>query len=100
MKNNCLCTLKKEIFDFKVTQSQFQDFPAGLEELRLVNAGLTSIGKHAFAHIPSVSIMDLSNNKIEKIDDDAFKDVGNALRVLKMSNALHFTKLPVSVFHR
>lgn len=44
--------------------------------------------------------MDLSNNKIEKIDDDAFKDVGNALRVLKMSNALHFTKLPVSVFHR
>jgi len=88
------------VFFSKLTQNQFQDFPAGLEELRLVSSGLSSIGRHAFAHIPSVSIMDLSNNKIEKIDDDAFKDVGNALRVLKMSNALHFTKLPVFVFHR
>ncbi len=38
--------------------------------------------------------------QIDKIDDDAFKEVGNALQYLKMSNALHFTKLPKSVFHR
>ena len=48
----------------QVTQKQFQDFAHGLEELHLVNAGLTSIHRNAFAHIPSVSTMDLSNNRV------------------------------------
>ncbi len=39
--------------------------------------------RHAFRHVPSVSSMDLSNNRIEFMDDSSFKDVGNALRQAK-----------------
>ena len=57
------------------------------------------IGKNAFAHVPSVSRMDLSNNRILRIDNNAFKEVGNALKFLKISNALYFTTLPNIAFH-
>jgi Leucine-rich repeat (LRR) protein len=83
----------------QVTSDEFKDFAPGLEELSLVSAGISKIDKNAFAHVPSVSSMDLSNNKIGSISDEAFKDVGNALRYLKMSNALYFTRLPNMAFH-
>lgn len=82
-----------------VTENQFLDFAPGLEELRLVSANIAKIDKNAFAHVPSVSFMDLSNNKINRIADDAFKEVGNALKYLKMANALYFTRLPNMAFH-
>ena len=43
--------------------------------------------------------MDLSNNRIAEIHNLAFRDVGNALKYLKMSNALYFTTLPNIAFH-
>ena len=42
--------------------------------------------------------MDLSNNRIANIDANAFKEVGNALKKLKMSNALYFRQLPNMAF--
>ena len=83
----------------KLTEENFEDFAPGLEELSLVSANIVKIDKKAFAHIPSVSSMDLSNNKISYIDNEAFKEVGNALKSLKMSNALYFTTLPNLAFH-
>ena len=74
-------------------------FNLGLEELTLVSANLVRIDRNAFAHIPSISRMDLSNNRISRIDNSAFKEVGNALKFLKMSNALYFTTLPNIAFH-
>ena len=55
--------------------------------------------RRAFSHIPSISKMDLSNNRIAEIHNLAFRDVGNALKYLKMSNALYFTTLPNIAFH-
>ena len=64
-----------------------------------VSASIVNIDKNAFAHVPSISSMDLSNNRISVIHSEAFKEVGNALQHLKMSNALYFTKLPELAFH-
>ena len=36
----------------KVTEDQFKDFAPGLEELSLNNAGIMSIDKNAFKHVP------------------------------------------------
>ena len=83
----------------RITEDQFEDFAPGLEELRLVSSDITSIDKKAFAHVPSISYMDLSNNRIGQIHDEAFREVGNALKYLKMSNALYFTKLPNMAMH-
>lgn len=81
-----------------VTPSQFEDFAPSLEELNLVDSGITSIDRHAFKFVPSVSSMDLSNNRIEYIADDAFREVGNALQYLRLSNTLYFTRLPNKAF--
>ena len=64
-----------------------------------MSANIVNIDKNAFAHVPSISSMDLSNNRISVIHSEAFKEVGNALQHLKMSNALYFTKLPELAFH-
>ena len=64
-----------------------------------MSANIVNIDKNAFAHVPSISTMDLSNNRISVIHSEAFKEVGNALQRLKMSNALYFTKLPELAFH-
>ena len=83
----------------EVTEKQFRPFAPGLEELNLVSANLNQIGRNAFAHVPSISKMDLSNNRITRIANSAFNEVGNALGYLKMSNALYFTSLPNIAFH-
>ena len=82
-----------------VTRKQFEDFSPSLEELNLVDSDITSLHRHAFKHVPSVSSLDLSNNRLEHVDDDAFREVGNALRYLRMSNSLYFTRLPNIAFH-
>ena len=47
----------------------------------LVNAGINGLEKNAFAAIPSISVLDLSKNRIWDIDPDAFKDLGHSLQV-------------------
>ena len=82
-----------------VERPTFADFAPGLEELNLVNAGINKIDKNAFAHVPSISSMDLSDNRIGSIDPDGFREVGHSLQHLKISNALYFTELPNRAFH-
>ena len=95
----------------------------------LVNAGINGLEKNAFAAIPSISVLDLSKNRIWDIDPDAFKDLGHSLQVftffrlsfsqtfqslcclkrqivfsyeqvLRMSHALYFDELPSGIFSR
>ncbi len=46
----------------------------------------------------SCFVQDLSNNRIERVDDDAFLEVGASLRSLRASNALYFRQLPNAAF--
>merc|ERR1719361_1230459 len=78
--------------------SQFEDFPPGLEVLNLVDSNIKVIRSNAFYHIPSVSRLDLSGNKIVRIEDVAFREIGKSLLYLKMSHALHTHQLPNKPF--
>ena len=78
--------------------SQFEDFPPGLEVLNLVDSNIKVVRSNAFYHIPSVSRLDLSGNKIVRIEDVAFREIGKSLLYLKMSHALHTHELPNKPF--
>lgn len=81
-----------------LNERHFEDFAPSLETLNLVDSDVTSLDRNAFRGVPGVSKLDVSNNRIGRIDDDAFRDVGNALVYLRMSNALYFTRLPNHAF--
>ena len=66
-----------------VTPGQFEDFSPSLEELNLVDSGITSIDKNAFKFVPSISAMDLSNNKINRIEDEAFRYVLSTIKLIE-----------------
>ena len=78
--------------------SQFEDFPPGLEVLNLIDSNIKVVRSNAFYHIPSVSRLDLSGNKIMRIEDQAFREIGKSLLYLKMSHALHTHDLPNTPF--
>ena len=42
-----------------VTPSQFEDFAPSLEQLNLIDSGVTAIDRHAFKFVPSIAAMDL-----------------------------------------
>ena len=78
--------------------SQFEDFPPGLEVLNLIDSNIKVVRSNAFYHIPSVSRLDLSGNKIVRIEDQAFREIGKSLLHLKMCHALHTHQLPNTPF--
>ena len=78
--------------------SQFEDFPPGLEVLNLIDSNIKVVRSNAFYHIPSVSRLDLSGNKIVRIEDVAFREIGKSLLHLKMTHALHIHELPNKPF--
>lgn len=53
----------------------FLDFGADLEELQILGGNLKTIQDNAFKYVKSIKKLDLSENKIEKIENDAFLQV-------------------------
>lgn len=53
----------------------FLDFGIDLEELQINGGGLQSIKANAFRHVHGLKRLDLSENKISSIDNNAFIDV-------------------------
>ena len=55
---------------------------------------LQVIRDNAFYHIPSLSRLDLTGNRIARIEDSAFREIGKSLKELVLRHALHLHKLP------
>lgn len=53
----------------------FLDFGLELEDLKLAHASIDSIKSHAFKNVRGVRRLDLSENRISQIDNDAFAEV-------------------------
>jgi hypothetical protein len=53
----------------------FMEFSADLDELHMINSGLTVIKNHAFRHMRGLKMLDLSENKITQIENEAFTEV-------------------------
>lgn len=66
----------------------FTDFGPELEELRITRAGLKSIKNRAFANLRGLKRLDLSENRIDSIEANAFNEIGHTLVSLQMSHGL------------
>ncbi|XP_050098956.1 chaoptin isoform X2 [Anopheles aquasalis] len=73
-----------------------------LEELRLNRASLKSIKNRAFTHVRGLKRLDLSENRIDAFESDAFADVGHSLVALRASHGLgsQLLTFPVEAFRR
>ncbi|XP_071444746.1 chaoptin isoform X2 [Hetaerina americana] len=76
----------------------FQSYGPDVEELRMVGAKLAAIPNHAFRHLRGLRRLDLSENSISTIENEAFDDIGHSLRALRLSRALSLSSLPSEAF--
>lgn len=72
----------------KLQSEDFLEFGNELEDLKMSRGGLKSILNNAFKYVKGLKRIDLSENRIAKIDDDAFKDLEHSLVALKMAHSL------------
>lgn len=59
----------------QLTPEDFADFSMDLEELYLKHSDLAVIRNHAFRHVRGIKTLDLSENKITHIENEAFIEV-------------------------
>uniref|UniRef100_A0A182QLG2 Chaoptin n=1 Tax=Anopheles farauti TaxID=69004 RepID=A0A182QLG2_9DIPT len=80
----------------------FLDFSPELEELRLNRGSLKQIKAHAFTHVRGLKRLDLSENRIDSIELDAFADVGHSLVSLRASHGLgsQLVTFPIDAFRK
>lgn len=57
-----------------LSKDDFLEFGTNLEELHVNYAGLQSVKNNAFQYVQSLKRLDLSENSIGTIDNDAFVD--------------------------
>ena len=86
-------------FDF-VLPAKRTGFGGGIESMALSKNGLTSIGSRAFRHVTGLKTLDVSDNRIWKIEDDAFDDVANSLQSLRMASCLRLASLSARPFEK
>lgn len=72
----------------QLSSEDFLDFSTELEDLKLSQSSIQSIGPNAFKNVRGLRRIDLSNNRISKIDGEAFSDLGHSLIALKISHGL------------
>ncbi|KFB38898.1 AGAP000019-PA-like protein [Anopheles sinensis] len=80
----------------------FVDFSPELEDLRLNRASLKVIKAHAFTHVRGLKRLDLSENRIDSIEPDAFTDIGHSLVSLRASHGFggQLVSFPIEAFRK
>ncbi|KAK7590207.1 hypothetical protein V9T40_001820 [Parthenolecanium corni] len=66
---------------------QFVGYGFGVEELSISKARMKSIHARAFIHVRGLKLLDLSNNELHEIDENAFTEIGHSLNTLRLSHA-------------
>lgn len=74
MRNLRSLSLSK-LSDSQLTPEDFDDFGVDLEELEITGGNLKTIKDHSFKNVKGIKKLDLSENKIEEIENDAFLEV-------------------------
>lgn len=64
----------------------FTEFGLELEDLKLARSSLDTIKSHAFKNVRGLRRLDLSENHISQIENDAFNEIGHSLASLKISH--------------
>lgn len=76
----------------------FLEYGYELEDLKIYKAGLKTIRNNAFMEIRTIKRLDLSENHINTIENNAFKQVGHSLTSLRISRGLSMDSIPVAAF--
>lgn len=77
-----------QISSNQLKSEDFTEFGNELEDLKISQADLKTIIGNAFKYVRGLKRIDLSENRISKIDDGAFQDLEHSLVALKMAHAL------------
>lgn len=64
-----------KLASIKIASEDFQNFGVELEDLKLTHSFIETIKSHAFKYVRGVRRIDLSENYIGQIDNDAFAEV-------------------------
>lgn len=59
----------------KLAQEQFVEFGVELENLKITQSAVETVKSHAFKNVRGIRRLDLSENQISSIEDDAFIEV-------------------------
>ncbi|XP_050421139.1 chaoptin [Adelges cooleyi] len=83
-----------------LTPEMFQNFTNDMEELQITGSDLKSIKSHAFKHVNGLKYLDLSDNSINLLESEAFKEIGHSLQYLKLAHAFSssFKSVPGDAF--
>jgi Leucine-rich repeat (LRR) protein len=82
----------------KLSAEDFTELSPDVEELNIVNAGLSGINAHAFKNARGLRRLDLSENSIKNLDSDAFAEIGHSLEEIRMHRALKMDSVPHTAF--
>ncbi|XP_037921990.1 chaoptin isoform X3 [Hermetia illucens] len=77
-----------------LTPEEFADFGTELEDLQITRSELQSVKSHTFKYIRGVKRLDLSENNIGTIENDAFAEIGHSLISFKISHGYSGNALP------
>jgi hypothetical protein len=64
-----------------LSPEDFEEFGVGLEGLRVTNSELGVIKNNAFRHVRGLKTLDLSENRITQLENEAFTDVSCCCKV-------------------
>jgi len=78
----------------KLSPEDFNELSPDVEELNIVSSGITGINGHAFKNAHGVRRLDLSENSIKNLDNDAFAEIGHSLDEIRMHRALNMDSVP------
>ncbi|KAJ8950482.1 hypothetical protein NQ314_007869 [Rhamnusium bicolor] len=70
-----------------ISPEDFLEFGIDLEELQISFAKLKTLKNNAFRYVHGLKAVDLSENSIATIENDAFTDIGHSLIRLRLSHA-------------
>lgn len=77
-----------------LTATVFEGFGLAVEDVKISQGSLTSIKAGAFGPLTGLKSLDLSDNRIERIDNDAFEGVGHSLVRLGMHSCCRMVTVP------
>ncbi|ODM96941.1 Chaoptin [Orchesella cincta] len=78
----------------------FEGFGLAVEDIKISQGKLSTIKAGAFSSLTGLKSIDLSENRIERIENQAFEGVEHSLLRLKMANSIRMGTLPSKAFQK
>lgn len=88
------------IFINTISPKLFDGFGTGLQHLKISHAKVNSVMNGALSHLRGLKWLDLSENRIGRMEEESFQEVGHSLQTLLMSNAIRMSSISPGVLQK